>query len=39
MTPEEFGEMTATLLARPDAEAVAQFPQQRGFDVVIRLRR
>jgi len=39
MTPEEFGEMTATLLARPDIEAVAQFPQRMGADVVVRLRR
>ena len=39
MTPEEFGEMTAALLARPDIEAMAQFPQQMGSDVVVRLRR
>ena len=39
MTPEQFGEMTATLLARPDIEAMAQFDEPRGWDVVFRLRR
>jgi hypothetical protein len=39
MTPEQFGAMTATLLARPDIEAMAQFPQRMGSDVVVRLRR
>jgi hypothetical protein len=37
--PEEFGEMTAALLARPDIEAMAQFQEQRGLDAVFRLRR
>ena len=39
MTPEQFGAMTAKLLARPDIEAVAQFPERMGSDVVVRLRR
>jgi hypothetical protein len=39
MTPEEFGEMTAALLARPDIEAMAQFEERLGPDVVFRLRR
>jgi hypothetical protein len=39
MTPTQFGAMTATLLARPDIEAMAQFPQQLGADMVVRLRR
>jgi hypothetical protein len=39
MTPQQFGEMTATLLARPDIEAMAQFPQRMGSDVVVRLQR
>jgi hypothetical protein len=39
MTPAQFGAMTATLLARPDIEAMAQFPQQMGADMVVRLRR
>ena len=30
MTPEKFGAMTATLLARHDIEAMAKFPQQMG---------
>ena len=37
MNPEEFGEMTAALLARPDIEAMAQFEEQMGPDVVFRL--
>jgi hypothetical protein len=39
MTQEEFGEMTAALLARPDTEAMAQFDEPRGSDVVFRIRR
>ena len=39
MTPEQFGALTATLLARPDIQAMAQFPQRMGSDVVVRLRR
>ena len=39
MKPDEFGEMTATLLARPDIEATAQFEEPMGSDVVLRLRR
>ena len=39
MTPEKFGAMTAALLARPDIEAMAQFPQRMGSDMVVRLRR
>ena len=38
MTPEQFGEMTAALLARPDIEAMAQFDEPMGSDVVFRLR-
>jgi hypothetical protein len=37
--PEKFGEMTAALLARPDIEAMAQFEEPRGNDVVFRLKR
>jgi hypothetical protein len=39
MNPDKFGEMTATLLARPDIEATAQFEEPMGSDVVFRLRR
>jgi hypothetical protein len=39
MKPEEFGEMTAALLARPDIEAMAQFQEPRGSDAVFRVRR
>jgi len=39
MSPEEFGEMTANLLARPDMEPTAQFEEPMGSDVVFRLRR
>jgi len=39
MRPDEFGEMTAALLARPDVEATAQFEEPLGPDVVFRLRR
>ncbi len=30
MSPDEFGEMTAALLARPDIEATAQFEERLG---------
>jgi hypothetical protein len=36
---ERFGEMTAALLARPDIQAMAQFEEPMGSDVVFRLRR
>ena len=39
MSRDEFGEMTAALLARPDIEPTAQFEEQTGPDVVFRLRR
>jgi hypothetical protein len=39
MDQERFGEMTAALLARPDIEAMAQFEERMGSDVVFRLRR
>jgi hypothetical protein len=39
MTPEKFGAMTAALLARPDIEAMAQFQERMGTDVVFRLKR
>ena len=39
MDRDAFGEMTAALLARPDIEAMAQFEEPRGPDVVFRLRR
>jgi hypothetical protein len=39
MKPDEFGEMTSRLLARPDIEALARFEESRGSDVVFRLRR
>jgi hypothetical protein len=39
MTAEEFGDMTAALLARSDIEAMAQFDERMGSDVVFRLRR
>jgi hypothetical protein len=39
LTPDVFGEMTASLLARSDIEAMAQFEDERGPDVVFRLRR
>ena len=39
MEPERFGEMTAALLARPDIDAMAQFEERMGLDVVFRLRR
>ena len=39
MTPDEFGGMTAALLARPDIEAIARFEERMGSDVVFRLRR
>jgi hypothetical protein len=39
MDRQAFGEMTATLLARSDIEAMAQFQEPRGTDTVFRLRR
>ena len=39
MDPEVFGGMTARLLARPDTEALAQFQEPMGSEVVFRLRR
>lgn len=39
MKPEEFGDMTSALLARPDIEAMAQFEERMGPDVVFRLKR
>ncbi len=39
MEPERFGEMTAALLARPDVDAMAQFEERNGSDVVFRLSR
>jgi hypothetical protein len=39
MDPEEFGETTAALVARPDIEPLARFEEQRGSDIVFRLRR
>lgn len=39
MDRETFGDVTATLLARPDIQAMAQFEEPRGPDVVFRLRR
>jgi hypothetical protein len=39
MTPEEFGDMTAALLARRDIDTMAQFEEPLGSDVVFRLRR
>ena len=39
LTADEFGDMTAKLLARPDIEAMAQFDEPMGSDVVFRLRR
>jgi hypothetical protein len=37
--PKAFGEMTAALLARPDIDAMAQIEEERGTDMVFRLRR
>ena len=39
LPPDDFGEMTASLLARTDVEAVAKFEAQGGADLVFRLRR
>ena len=39
MPAEQFGEMTASLLKRPDIEAMAQFHEPMGSDAVFRLRR
>ena len=37
--PKAFGEMTAALLARKDVDAMAQFEETRGIDLVFRLKR
>jgi hypothetical protein len=37
--PQAFGEMTAALLARTDVDAMAQFEEERGIDMVFRLHR
>ncbi len=37
--PDRYGETTAALLARPDVEAMAQFDELHGSDMVFRLRR
>ena len=37
LAPDVFGEMVATLVARPDFEARGQFAEQRGPDMVFRL--
>jgi hypothetical protein len=34
-----YGEVTAALVARPDIEALAQFDEKTGSDMVFRLRR
>jgi hypothetical protein len=39
MDSEDFGEMTASLLSRPDIEALARFEERMGSDIVFRLRR
>jgi hypothetical protein len=39
MEPSEYGAMTAALIARPDVEAMAQFDETRGTDMVFRLLR
>lgn len=39
LDPDAFGRITATLLARPDFEATAQFAERRGPDMVFRLSR
>ena len=36
--PAKYGEVTATLLARPDVDALAQFDEMAGSDMVFRLR-
>ena len=37
--PKVFGEMTAALVARKDIDAMAQFAEKGGIDMVFRLRR
>jgi hypothetical protein len=39
MAPEDFGQMTAALVARPDIEPLARFDERMGSDIVFRLRR
>jgi hypothetical protein len=39
MDSESFGQMSAALVARPDIEPLARFEEQRGSDIVFRLRR
>jgi hypothetical protein len=39
MEPSEYGSITAALVARPDVQAMAQFDEVRGSDMVFRLRR
>jgi hypothetical protein len=39
MTAEQFGDLTAALLARPDIQPMAQFDEPMGADVVFRLLR
>ena len=39
MDPQRFGAMTAALVARPDIQALAQFEERMGSDMVFRLRR
>ena len=39
MDPQQFGSITAALLARPDMEALAQYEEQMGSDMVFRIRR
>jgi hypothetical protein len=39
MDPDAFGKITATLLARPDIAVTAQFEEQLGPDLVLRLSR
>jgi hypothetical protein len=39
MKPDQLGDWAARLIARPDIEQVAQFPEQGGDDIVFRLRR
>jgi len=38
MNRDEFGDMTAALLARPDIEAMTHFQERMGSDAVFRLR-
>ena len=39
MEPAEYGAITAALVARPDVQAMAQFDETRGSDMVFRLLR